>query len=503
MAVVFLSFLFSTLGLSMLFLSQAYMKSLAFRKNSICLDYASENGAKDSIRRLMDHLSGNPTLHFISEGDVQDLISDASAGGTRLIEEASGLNFPVSIQESWKNMRWSSTTQCSLGGFVDLETHGRGLYSVLIDSDGMLSRFDAARRSRVRAEITALAGNLPLPHIPFLIDKPLAGDEKADYLKNGNITLLNQASNFLPAQPQFTQGGAIPDGADALVAKALKIRIFRPQNLTRADLRKALGLEMIDEPVPDGVYLVRDDMGLGGVFVQGELDQVMLAIDGEYQVLVFRGGPRDWMLRFSPSECRTVFISPGGTEVYDLVPPGIVVVNGKIASLGAGAVEPSGSIVPAGHEEIPCVLRGVSLTIISSDSVQITSHLLAQGLKWRNGVPYIKDGRTQLMIFASGKDFIDGAEKAGEITIGADSPRDIKISGSLTGKRAVSVLGKGKEVQILGSLHAGELSSAGNSFRITGDDRFAAGTPPPENAPLSAVPMLYLASFRILEWGEY
>ncbi|HOI44495.1 MAG TPA: hypothetical protein PLX50_02645 [Candidatus Aminicenantes bacterium] len=503
MAVVFLSFLFSTLGLSMLFLSQAYMKSLTFRKNSICLDYASENGAKDSIHRLLEHVSGNPTLHFISDGDVLDFKSDASAGGTRLIEEASGLSFPVSIQESWKNMRWSSTVRCNLGGFIDQETHGRGIYSVLIDSEGMLSHFNAARHSQVRAEMTALAGNLPLPYLPFLIDKPLTEDEKADYLNGRNITLRNQASSLLPAQPQFTQGGAIPDEADALVAKALKIHMFYPQNLSRTGLRKALGLEMIDEPVPDGVYLVRDDMGLGGVFVQGDLDRVMLAIDGEYQVLLFRGGPGDWMLRFSLSECRTVFISPGGTEVYDLVPLGIIVVNGKIDSLGSGTVEPPGNIVPAGNQEIPCVLRGLSLTIISSDSVQITSHLIAQSLKWQNGVPYIKDGRTQLMIFASGKDFVENTEKAGEITIGADSPQNIKISGSLTGKKAVSILGKGKEAEILGSLHAGELFSAGNSLRITVDDRYSAGNLVPGNVPLSAVPMLYLASFRILEWREY
>ena len=41
---VFLFFVFTTLGLGMLYLTQVYLKISAYRKNTILLEYTSENG---------------------------------------------------------------------------------------------------------------------------------------------------------------------------------------------------------------------------------------------------------------------------------------------------------------------------------------------------------------------------------------------------------------------------------------------------------------------------
>jgi hypothetical protein len=58
---VFLFFIFSTLGLSMLYFSQIYLKLSAYKRNSTVLDYASENGIKLGFNHLLNKLSQTTT----------------------------------------------------------------------------------------------------------------------------------------------------------------------------------------------------------------------------------------------------------------------------------------------------------------------------------------------------------------------------------------------------------------------------------------------------------
>jgi hypothetical protein len=153
--------------------------------------------------------------------------------------------------------------------------------------------------------------------------------------------------------------------------------------------------------------------------------------------------------------------------------------------------------------EAPSVLSGVDLTIVSSDKVTISSHLILQGVRWQDGVPYAKDSQAQLVIYSAGRDVVSGEALGGGIAVGEGAPSDLKLQASITAASGgFTIEGAGKEVQVLGALHATDFSGNGNTLAIARDERAAAGQFP-ENAPLTAETQLVFTSLRVLAWKEY
>jgi hypothetical protein len=211
-----------------------------------------------------------------------------------------------------------------------------------------------------------------------------------------------------------------------------------------------------------------------------------------------------WTLWFSPSEEKTIFFTPAETQNFDLTPRGIIIVDGAIQSLGGGIIDASGVITMVKDQEIPCVLRGVSLSIISSDEITLSSHLIHEGVDWQDGVPYIKDSNSQLHIFAAGQDFEGTGESTGQIVMSADSPENIKIQATLTASgQGITFEGNEKTAHLLGSLQTTNYESNGNELNITFDERLTHNEEFLRNAPKTAQPVIHLFSFRILEWREY
>ncbi len=503
MAVTLLFFAFSVLGMSMLFLSQVHLKAGAGRKLSMILDYASENGVKRGLEAIGERMDSGDALVGISPAMAADYKEDALRGGQRIAADFFGWEFPREDRETWEGTSWSSSAACS-----SVRTEDRGefisvTYGIRIDAEGSLTGFKPKRASSCSASLEALAGRLPLPCIPLFINKDMAPGEGSEFMSTNGIS-FRAAPNDRPPRLQAAGAPLIPKDAFPQLAKALKIDLFRPEDLDNAVLRRALGLEPSNDPVPDGVYLIHDDLGLGGVFVQGDIAEMVAAIDGDYQVIRFAAEAGEWVLRFSPLLGRTVFDTPDGSLAFDLVPAGIVCVNGSIASLGGGIVEPSGTIVLVTDEAVPSVLAGVSLTIVSSDRVTISSHLFSQGVRWKDGIPYIKDPSSQLIIYATGKDFLDGGAAEGRIAVAEGAPRVLTIQASLVAAGAgFAIAGTGKAIELLGGLQATDYASAGNSLAISTDPNLAAARAVPQVAPLTTGPMRYIASFRVLEWREY
>jgi hypothetical protein len=323
-------------------------------------------------------------------------------------------------------------------------------------------------------------------------------------MEKNKIDFLPSEKNLISPQISFAEGDLIPKDANAQVQKALKIKFFHPQNLSSRRFRAILGLEETNEPVPDGVYLIKDDMGLGGIYVQGDLEEMVTAIEENFQVVSFLTEQGCWILKYSPSKSKTIFSTPEEVLYYDLIPLGIIIVNGKINSLGGGVMDPSGQAILVTEEEIPSILKGANLTIISSDRITLSSHLIHQGVKWIDKVPYVKDSNSQLIIFATGKDFLENTEREGKIIIDEDSPQEIKIQASLTAAdKGFSIEGKGKTVHILGSLHASDYTSNENKLTFTFDERLLEESDLVQNAPKTAKPVLCLSFFKPMEWKEF
>lgn len=501
---VFLFFLFSTLGMGMIHLSQIYLKLSAYKKNSILLDYASENGIKKSLNHMLNSLSEVSPLLILSEEEATDLKEDAQNKGLEIIEKLLESDLPLILSENWENLHWESTTSFSLARLQEKNQYFQAIYEAEILSEGTIQNFNQQRKSSLKASLGILAGRVPLPTVPLLIDKKMDSEQKKNYLKTNKIDLLPSDKNCLPPKVTFSEERLISQDANPQISKALKIEIFHPQTLSTPKLREALGLEVTNEPIPDGVYLIKDDLGLGGLFVQGDVDELIMAIEEEFQIVSCLTENGHWLLKFSPTRMETIFISPEKTEVYELVPIGIIIINGKIFSLGGGIVDSSGNVTSGKDGDFPCILRGVNLTIISSDKITLSSHLIHQGVKWIEGVPYIKDSNSQLNITSTGKDFVLNTAKEGKIAIDKDSPNDLKIQASLTAPdEGISIEGEGKTVHLLGSLHGSDYTNNRNLLKIMCDDRFMRLENLLQNAPVTSKPVLYLSFFRGEEWKEY
>lgn len=503
LVVVFLLFVFSGLGLSMILLSQAYLRMNSYRKFSVFLDYASENGIKRGLRDLAAWLESAGPAVPIAAGRLEDLREDPRAVFPLLLDEALGAGFPRLLSESADGSSWESLSTCGLERLEDRGSYCRILAGLRIESSGAWSRLPPRRVSSLEGTLGVLAGYLPLPSIPLIINKEMTEAEKGGFMKANGISFLSGNGNVL-APPFVATGSAIiPKDAARLAAKALDVRIFTPQDLSPVRLRAALGLEPSEDPVPDGVYLIKNDLGLGGIFVQGDAEEMVLAIDGDAQAIVFRMEGGEWSLRYSPARSRTDFRTPDAAFSYDLVPLGIIIVNGRIDALGGGTVESDGTVRMVRDREIPAILAGVSLTIVSSDRITLSSHLILQGARWQEGIPYVKESQSQLVIFSTGRDFISQAELDGRIAVDGGAPDELKVQASLTaGNGDFEIGGSGKTVEVLGALHAAGYKGNGNSLRIAPDGRLAGGGPS-DDVPLTAEPRLSVYSLKVLTWKEH
>jgi hypothetical protein len=501
--VLLLLVVFSGLGLAMVHAAGLHVKINAARKFSALLDCASENGLKRGLRDIAERLGSAGAPAAVSDERLEEFREDPAAAFPLLLEDALGPVFPRVLEESFGEMTWESRAACGLGGSSDMGGYFRLSGTLRIEASGGLSRIEARRLSALEGSLGLLAGRLPLPAIPFFIRKDMDGAEKASFLGENGIKLLPRPGDTVKPGLSAAAEGVIPGDISPILGKALNVGIFRPEDLTPARLREALGLEPSADPVPDGVYLIRNDLGLGGVFVQGGLDEMVLAISGDAQVVAFRAGGSEWVLEFSPSRSRTVFRAPEAVLAFDLVPLPIIIVNGKIGSLGGGYVAGDGRVVPARDGETASVLNGVDMTIVSSDRITLSSHLILQGVRWQDGIPYAKGSKAQLVIYSSGRDIVSGEALGGGIAVGDAAPGGLMVQASLTAAEGgFTIEGSGKEVQVLGALHAAGYAGNGNKLAIVRDDRAADGAFA-ENAPRTAAPQLAVVSLKVLAWKEY
>jgi hypothetical protein len=479
------------------------MKINGYRKLSVLLDYASENGLKRGLRDLSARVEISGLVAPVTTERIEGLRADPGREFPLLLEEGLGIVFPRVLEESLDEMTWMSRTEC---GFENLEDRGgylRLTAGLRTEAFGGLLRLRPRRLSVLEGSLGLLAGRLPLPAVPFYIGKSMTDGEKAAFPAENGITFRVKPGQILRPGLTAGAGGVIPADQRAAVMRALNIGVFEPGDLSPARLREALGLEPSTDPVPDGVYLIRNDLGLGGLFVQGDLDEMILAIRDDIQIVVFRAGGAEWSLEFSPARSRTEFRTPEGSFAYDLVPLPIIIVNGRIDSLGGGSFGMDGRVEMSSGKESPSVLHGVNMTIVSADRITISSHLILEGVRWQDGIPYDRDAEAQLLIYSTGRDVVSGESAGGGIALAASAPADLKLQASLTAASGgFHIEGTGKSVELLGALHADAYAGNGNALAVFRDDRAAAGDFAP-GAPLTAEPQLAVLSLKVLSWQEY
>jgi len=499
---VFIYLIFSVLGLGLVHISRIYGKLGRHKKNIALLEYSVENGIKEGYGILAERIVAREGPQALSEEGFALLRSDAEAGGLGIAEAALKCVFPLHSEGTAGDQTWRAEVSLSRAALSPRDGFFLAEYKGAVSAEGELRGISIRKRASLDAALSLLAGRVPLAYFPFLIAGDQTPEERQTYVQDPNIEILAQGNAGVTPRFSFAGPSIIPRNANPLVKRGLKIELMTPDTLTRAELRSALGLDMVNEPVPEGVYLVANDTGLGGVYVQGDLDEMALAIEANDQLVSFRQNGGVWLLRFNPAASRTLFTTPVETRAFDRRPLGIILVNGRIRSLGGGIVNASGGVELTKDEAIPCLLRGLSLTIVSSDEVTLTSHLIQQGVEWLEGIPYLKDPASQLIIYANGLDFVENTQKAGRIVIDPNAPQELKVQAALTAAGSVELGGSGKKLVLSGGLQAGGLALNGNSLRLLPDARLLENRSAPLNSPLTGVPVLQVLSLRPTQWNS-
>jgi len=96
----FCAFVFSTLALGILLFSQLYLRVNGWRKDSLRIDYASENGIKIALAEVMKSLQENSSPGLITEEEYQDLRQDLGTLGQNELPGILKLSFPIEILET-------------------------------------------------------------------------------------------------------------------------------------------------------------------------------------------------------------------------------------------------------------------------------------------------------------------------------------------------------------------------------------------------------------------
>ena len=497
LAVLFL-LLFSILGLGLMTSSQVYMQLSHHRKNSHLLRFAVENGVKLGFHNLINR--ANPLLP-ITDSELAAICEDAGDNGTLACFLVFGGKDELTIAEDWRNLNWLCCPRFEL---EELEEDGGsfcGDYSLFLDSEGRMDAYPVWKSGALHLRLGILAGRVPLSSIPLLLDGTQSSEERELLLES--IRVYPESSSVLPPEALFTDGTLLPKSVSSCLAGALNIKMFSPEDLSHAQIRQALGLEISSDPIPEGVYLIEDDLGLGGIYIQGDIAQLTLGAGEDFQMLDFETEAGNWVLQYSPQNSTTVFITPDETLRYNLVPRGIVFATGDILSMSAGMVDPSGLSLLPSQEKIPCLMSGISLTIVSPKTINLTSHLIAQGVGWTDGIPYLKGKSSQLHLFAAGRD-AQGVEEEdwGEIKLSTGDAEEMEIHASLTaGGSGISFEDGEKLLRIFGSLHGRSVSSEG-AIHLFPRSFPAAPLFHWQDQPLTALPVLYLTHLKTISWED-
>jgi len=106
-------------------------------------------------------------------------------------------------------------------------------------------------------------------------------------------------------------------------------------------------------------------------------------------------------------------------------------INGRVNNLACGQPSPDGLMSPSDEEDTFSILAGCQLAIVSSSEINITTNLKAQGLEWKEGIPYLRQKNSPLIIWSTGKDFQTEKLVDGGINVFSRENSPLTIAGNL------------------------------------------------------------------------
>lgn len=486
--------MFVTLGLGFLLEARMFFEIQSSRKMHRLNSYACENGIKKSAGMVVsraDEFQGGQ----ISEELFQNLKTSLLSGGEKKLVLLDSFLQDIYLSETddFSRFIWETSPSASLKELHDYESYLKSTYELIINAAGQVEGFRWKKGEQVVLEISFFLGKLPLDRLPLSVTE--SGLRKEDERKIKITRLL--PSNLKNEKAIRTTESLIPDDALPVLSKGLKL--FRPDGLPNWLLRQALGLSPGNEKVPDGVYLARDDLGPGGIYVQGNLDELLLGLDGDFQLVQLRQENRRWLLRFSPRNYGMEFWKPDGKEVFAQSPVPVVMVNGRIEALAAGQNDGSGWLKLDTSSSGACLRSGLKLTLVCSGKINITSSLISEGIDWKEGIPYFREKQSQLIIWSTARDFQTQEKTDGGINMTGANGSVLKVVASLlAGGEGLNIGNQITQADIVGSISASSIKTGQANINLI--------VPPyshKENNEFSVYAkenLLFLDEIKIREW---
>jgi len=494
MICVLLLGLFLTLGVGVLLNSQIFLQVQGFRKLNTLSSYAAENGIKEALEKTKARAEELYSGLEIDEELFADIKRQLETGKPELIEPLRA-NSVLTQKEEFSGMSWETIATGQLSSFFALEQYLKATFELTIKSTGQMQGFSGKRSQELLLGLTFYAGHLPLNQLPLAVEDGGLKEAERDQVK-----IIQNKTNLAQARLFFLKNSFIPEDALPLISRGLKI--LKPDRLPNWLLRQALGLEPNNEPIPDGVYLVKHDLGLGGVYVQGDLDELLLGIENDFQLIQFRQEDRGWLLKFNPAKGETFFMTPETSESFESLPVPIIMVNGQINSLATGKINQEGYLILIDDRQTPAVLSGLKLAIVCSRKINLTSDLISEGLEWKDGIPDVRSQQSQLIIWSTGKDFQSEELVDGGINLLSGSNKDWMITANLiAGGQGLQITVPAGEVNLVGSLAAIKINPGQNHLTINHQvEAPTSGTESSDFQVYSEKALLHLSEFKILEW---
>ncbi len=233
--------------------------------------------------------------------------------------------------------------------------------------------------------------------------------DAAYYYNGGNPKLLEADHNAPRDTPMF--GDGFERGADPIT---LPPNAFDQREAAaggpasdNSELRSSLGLPADTTPPPDDIYVPNDGTSVtGGIYVQGDVDDLLLYVDGSDRqcVQVTHSNGASSGIVIDRANNQTIVNS----VAYQGVPNGALYVAGEVGSFGGP--DRAGEIVP------PAIESDTAMTLIAEGDVVVT-----------RDVVYEDDP----LIEADAKNVFGIFTPDGDIRIGTAAPDDIRIDSTL------------------------------------------------------------------------
>lgn len=354
------------------------------------------------------------------------------------------------------------------GDFPDVVREG-----CLVHHELTLSRrtwTDRFRRTRVRCVIRAaipassfsesaeaacdlLEGEIPVERIAIALPNGAGAETSGDeFLRRNGI--VNRSGEKAVVE-DISHG----DNLDQWLRSTLRLEM---ETIDWRALRDRLGMDVLDMPIPDGIYVIADGSDVSCIFVQGNLDRLQLdAGDGRQHVTLVRNGITT-TATYTPGGAD--FSAPGTELTGPLIFAEKILINGTVLRLESG----SGAAFAS----------GTRLLLAVAGSVFITSNL-----QERDG------GKSQphLTLLTRARKFFSMQTTSSDVTIADTNGVTLQVGIIAAGKLSQ----QNKQANISGIVHAaavenrGKLEIGGMSGGVAMDDY------------LTSAPYRYLDNYSI------